>query len=218
MRRRLVVPAIAAAAAFAAVPSVAQANHHACPQITTIPNANGTTTINVARKNCAPTYVPYPIGGPKSPVVTGANQTIPIHLPGIQTPLLPDLGRWGDITTPAFSDPLNDAGPDLSCVRPDLGRPVGGDPPIPSPGSAADPFPIEWVLRNGNVQLGDGRVIPTPQVCAPTAVRSDGSRVYLFIDANINTAGSLLEILTWIPGWPLGLSAQSQGDGHAHTH
>lgn len=194
MPRYMLVLAAAIAAA-ALVPATASANHHACPQITTTPNADGTTTINVARKNCAPTYVPYPIGGPKSPVISGANQTIPIYLPGIQTPLLPDLGRWGDIITPAYSDPLNDAGPDLSCVKPDLGRPQGGDPPIPSPGSAADPFPIEWVLKNGNVQLGNGTVYPTPSVCAPTAVRSDGSKVYLFVDANIKTAGSALEVL-----------------------
>ena len=50
-----------------------------------------TTTINVARKTCAPTYVPYPIGGPKSPLVSGANQTVPLYLPGIQTPL---ARRW----------------------------------------------------------------------------------------------------------------------------
>jgi hypothetical protein len=198
----VIAPAIAA---VALLPAAASANHHACPVVTTTPNANGTTTVNVARKNCAPTYVPYPIGGPKSPLVSGANQTIPIYLPGIQTPQLPDLGQWGDIITPAYSDPLNDAGPDLSCVRPNLGTPTGGDKPIPSPGSANDPFPIEWVLKNGNVQLGGGTVYPTPQVCAPTVVKSDGSKVYLFVDANIKTPGSALEVLLqWqIPTWPL---------------
>jgi len=176
-------------------PGSAQANHHACPQVTTIPNSDGTTTINVARKNCAPTYVPYPIGGPKSPLVSGANQTVPLYLPGIQTPLPPDLGQWGDIITPAYSDPLNDAGPDLSCLRPNLGQPTGGDPPIPSPGSANDPFPIEYVLKNGNLQLDDGRQVSIASVCAPTVVRSDGSSVYLFADANIKTAGSSWEVL-----------------------
>ena len=183
------------AGALLLVPATARANHHACPQVTTIPNPDGTTTINVARKNCAPTYVPYPIGGPKSPLVSGANQTVPIYLPGLQTPLPPDLGQWGDIITPAYSDPLNDAGPDLSCLRPDLGRPQGGDPPIPSPGSANDPFPNEYVLLNGNLQLGDGREVPIASVCAPMAVRSDGSKVYLFADANIKTLGSQWEIL-----------------------
>ena len=158
--------------------------------------------------------MPYSLGGPKSPPISGANQTVPLYLPGIQTPLLPDLGAWGDIVTPAYSDPLNDAGPDLSCVRPDLGRPTGGDPPIPSPGSANDPFPIEWVLRNGNVQLGDGRELSVAQVCAPTAVRSDGKKVYLFMDANVRTAGSLLEVLVSIPGFPLGLPVAA----HSHTH
>ncbi len=194
MLRRFVGPVLITGALLCA-PGAAHANHHACPQVTTIPNPDGTTTINVARKNCAPTYVPYPIGGPKSPLVSGANQTVPLYLPGIQTPLLPDLGQWGDILTPAFSDPLNDAGPDLSCLRPNLGQPQGGDPPIPSPGSAADPFPIEYVLRNGNLQLGDGREVAIASVCAPTVVRSDGRKVYLFADANIKTPGSSLEVL-----------------------
>jgi hypothetical protein len=201
--RHVVAPALIAGSLL--VPAAAQANHHACPQITTIPNANGTTTINVARKNCAPTYVPYPLGGPKSPLISGANQTVPLYLPGIQTPRLPDLGAWGDIVTPAYSDPLNDAGPDLSCLKPNLGKPSGGDPPIPSPGSANDPFPIEWVLKNGNVQLNNGTVYPTPQVCAPTAVTSDGRKIYLFADANIKTPGSALEVLTQ-GQLPLGLA------------
>ena len=68
MLRRIAGPALVAGALLL-VPGSAQANHHACPQVTTIPNEDGTTTINVARKNCAPTYVPYPIGGPKSPLV-----------------------------------------------------------------------------------------------------------------------------------------------------
>src|SRR5262245_29453684 len=173
----------------------AQANHHACPVVSTQPNGDGTTTVNVARKNCAPTYVPYPIGGPKSPLISGANQTLPIYLPALSTPQPPDLGQWGDIITPAYSDPLNDAGPDLSCLRPNLGKPQGGDPPIPSPGSANDPFPIEYVLRNGNLQLGDGREVSVASVCAPTVVRSDGSSVYLFADANIKTLGSQWEVL-----------------------
>jgi hypothetical protein len=195
MLRRFIGPAVLAGALLC-VPGTAHANHHACPQVTTIPNPDGTTTINVARKNCAPTYVPYPIGGPKSPLISGTNQKVPLYLPGIQTPLLPDLGQWGDIITPPFSDPLNDAGPDLSCLRPNLGQPQGGDPPIPSPGSAGDPFPIEYVLRNGNLQLGDGREVSIASVCAPTVVRSDGSSVYLFADANIKTLGSSLEILS----------------------
>ena len=195
MLRRFVGPALVAGALLL-VPGQAQANHHACPQVTITPNDDGTSTINVARKNCAPTYVPYPIGGRKSPIITGANQTVPLYLPGIQTPLVPDLGQWGDIITPPYSDPLNDAGPDLSCLRPNLGTPQGGDPPIPSPGSAGDPFPIEYVLRNGNLQLGDGREVAIPTVCAPTAVRSDGRQVYLFVDANVKTNGSIFELLT----------------------
>ena len=202
-RRALAAASITAALAFAAP---ASANHHACPQVTTTPHADGTTTVNVARTNCAPTYVPYPVGGPKSPLISGANQTVPLYLPGIQTPRAPDLGQWGDIITPPYSDPLNDAGPDLSCVKPDLGRPVGGDPPIPSPGSANDPFPIEYVLMNGNLQLGNGQIV-SPTVCAPTAVRSDGSQVRLFMDANVK-ANSVTEILTaldltWLGLWPL---------------
>ena len=118
-----------------------------------------------------------------------------MYLAGIQTPLVPDLGQWGDILTPAYSDPLNDAGPDLSCLKPNLGQPQGGDPPIPSPGSANDPSPIEYVLRNGNLQLGDGREVAIASVRAPTVVRSDGSKVYLFADANIKTPGSSLEVL-----------------------
>src|ERR1700754_5079758 len=195
MLRRIAGPALVAGALLLA-PGSAQANHHACPQVTIIPNGDGTSTINVARKNCAPTYVPYPIGGPKSPLITGANQTVPIYLPGLQTPTPPDLGQWGDILTPAYSDPLNDAGPDLSCLRPNLGTPQGGDPPIPSPGSAADPFPIEYVLKNGNLQLGNGQEVPIPQVCAPTVVKSDGRQIYLFADANVKMSGSLWEVLT----------------------
>jgi hypothetical protein len=45
--------------AAAAVP--APANHHACPVVSTIPNDDGTTTVNVARKNCAPTQVQIPL-------------------------------------------------------------------------------------------------------------------------------------------------------------
>src|SRR5262249_50164178 len=140
--------------------------------------------------------VPCAMGGPKSAGVSGANQPVPIYLPGLQTPLPPDLGQWGDIITPAYSDPLNDAGPDLSCLRPNLGKPQGGDPPIPSPGSANDPFPIEYVLRNGNLQLGDGREVSVASVCAPTVVRSDGSSGYLFRDANIKTLRSQWEIVS----------------------
>ncbi|MDA0172932.1 hypothetical protein OJ998_27775 [Solirubrobacter taibaiensis] len=195
MLPRFIGPAIVIAGALLLVPGQARANHHACPQVTVTPNANGTSTINVARKNCAPTYVPYPIGGPKSPLISGVNQTVPLYLPGIQTPLVPDLGQWGDIITPPYSDPLNDAGPDLSCLKPNLGTPQGGDPPIPSPGSAADPFPIEYVLKNGNLQLGDGREVAIASVCAPTVIKSDGSKVYLFADANIKTAGSSWEVL-----------------------
>ena len=38
MLRRFVGPALVAGALFCA-PSAAHANHHACPQVTTIPNA-----------------------------------------------------------------------------------------------------------------------------------------------------------------------------------
>jgi hypothetical protein len=193
-RFALAATAVSIGVLVAAVP--AHANHHACPVVSTIPNSDGTTTVNVARKNCAPTYVPYPIGGPKSPLISGANQTLPIYLPAMSTPQPPDLGQWGDIITPAYSDPLNDAGPDLSCVKPNLGRPQGGDPPIPSPGSGNDPFPIEYVLRNGKLQLNNGTVVDPGTVCAPTAVTSDGRKIYLFADANIKTQGSSFEILT----------------------
>jgi hypothetical protein len=201
--KRFALAAAAASVGVLAAAVPAHANHHACPVVSTIPNGDGTTTVNVARKNCAPTYVPYPIGGPKSPLISGANQTLPIYLPALSTPQPPDLGQWGDILTPAYSDPLNDAGPDLSCVRPNLGRPSGGDPPIPSPGSGNDPFPIEYVLRNGKLQLNNGTVVDPGTVCAPTAVTSDGRKIYLFADANIKTQGSAFELLTQaqIPIW-----------------
>ena len=191
--RRLWLVSGASSSVFHARP---QANHHACPQVTITPNDDGTSTINVARKNCAPTYVPYPIGGPQVADHHGRQPDRPAVPAGIPTPLVPDLGQWGDIITPPYSDPLNDAGPDLSCLRPNLGTPQGGDPPIPSPGSAGDPFPIEYVLRNGNLQLGDGREVAIPTVCAPTAVLSDGRQVYLFADANVKTNGSIFELLT----------------------
>jgi hypothetical protein len=195
MLRRFTSSAVLVAGMLLLVPGPARANHHTCPQVTVKPNADGTSTINVARRNCTPTYVPYPIGGPKSPLISGVSQTVPIYLPHLQTPALPDLGQWGDILTPAYSDPLNDAGPDLSCLKPNLGTPQGGDPPIPSPGSTDDPWPIEWVLKNGNLQLGDGREVSIASVCAPTVVKSDGSKVYLFADANVKTLGSSFEVL-----------------------
>ena len=49
MLRRVIGPALVAGAILLA-PGSAQANHHACPQVTTIPNDDGTTTINVARE------------------------------------------------------------------------------------------------------------------------------------------------------------------------
>jgi hypothetical protein len=153
---RRIAGSVLVAGALLLVPSAAQANHHACPQVTIAPNGDGTSTINVARKNCAPTYVPYPIGGPKSPLISGANQTVPLYLPGIQTPTPPDLGQWGDIITPA---------------------------------SAADPFPIEYVLKNGNLQLGNGQQVSIASVCAPTVVKSDGSKVYLFATRTSRRSG-----------------------------
>ena len=51
------------------------------------------------------------------------------------------------------------------------------------------------MLKNGNLQLGNGQEVPIPQVCAPTVVKSDGSKVYLFADANIKTLGSQWEVL-----------------------
>jgi hypothetical protein len=42
------------------------------------------------------------------------------------------------------------------------------------------------VLKNGNLQLGNGQQVPIPQVGAPTVVKSDGSKVYLFADANVD--------------------------------
>ena len=167
MLRRFVGPALVTGALLCA-PSAAHANHHACPQVTTIPNGmaprRSTSRARTARRHTCRIRSAVP----SRRSISGANQTVPLYLPGIQTPLLPDLGQWGDIITPAYSDPLNDAGPDLSCLKPNLGQPQGGDPPIPSPGSANDPFPIEYVLRNGNLQLGDGREVAIASVCAPT--------------------------------------------------
>ena len=48
---------------------------------------------------------------------------------------------------------------------------MGGDPPIPSPGSAAAPFPVEYVLKNGNLQLGNGQQVAIPQLTVDLLLR-----------------------------------------------
>ena len=86
-----------------------------------------------------------------------------------------------------------------------LPRRLPAGPKSPLVSGANDPFPIEWVLKNGNLRLGDRTVVPAPSVCAATVVKSDGSKVYLFVDTNIKTLGSAFEVLTsvQIPTWPL---------------
>jgi hypothetical protein len=106
----------------------------------------------------------HPIGGPKSPVPSGASIPIP-DLPGnvlIVTPEVPDLGANGDVF-PAM-DPLMDVSPSLACFRPNLGSDPDnpGDPPTagPEPDNDADDdgIPVEG-LGHG---LDADNVICTP--------------------------------------------------------
>lgn len=121
-------------AAVIVVPSTALANHHACPQVTTT-TAGG---VDVARKDCSPVYVPYPIGGPKSPLPSGAYQSTGLPLPAAQTPY-PDLSPGDDNNPP---DVLGCYGPDLggptrTIVQPLLGTSQNsdaGDPYVCPPG------------------------------------------------------------------------------------
>lgn len=112
-------------------PSMALANHHACPQVTT-----GGKNVDVSRKDCSPVYVPYPVGGPKSPLPAGANQNVPLptstlgSLPPLQTPVPNTAGNQNP------PDPAGCAGPDLSFVNkgilaPTLGKPRNSDPADP---------------------------------------------------------------------------------------
>jgi len=112
-------------------PVTARANHHACPQVTTSSSGNA----EIARKDCSPVYVPYPVGGPKSPLPAGANRNTGAPLPAAQTPRPPDLSKSipGQENPP---DSLGCAGPDLSPVRtqvlqPALGQPNNSDPADP---------------------------------------------------------------------------------------
>ena len=162
------------------------ANHHACPVVTTY--ADG--TVNVDRKGCMPVFVPNLIGGPKSALPPGANLTlpIPIPLPELETPAPEDLGV-GEMDLLPPIDPLSDSGPDFACLRPNLGAPDDSDPPVPGPepvnGRDDDGFPIEKVLLNGNVMLGNRQVVALPTVCAPTVVSSDGRMITILVSASI---------------------------------
>lgn len=138
--------AIVAALATCAlvVPATASANHHACPQLTTTPTgaANQSTNIDVSRKDCSPFYVPYPIGGPKSPLPPGANYTIPFALPAGQintANLLAAVGVKAGPDDQAF-DLLGSVGPDFSQIRPNLGTPQDSDPANPYPPSPLNPL------------------------------------------------------------------------------
>lgn len=130
---RKIVAAMVAFAALAA-PGLAAANHHACPQVTT-----GGQNVDVSRKDCSPVYVPYPLGGPKSPLPAGANQNVPLptsrlgSLPPLQTPYPMTRPLPGQNSPP---DPLGCYGPDLSFVNkgilvPTLGKPRNSDPADP---------------------------------------------------------------------------------------
>ena len=128
--RKIVVSAIIATACLIG-PAAASANHHACPQVTTSSGGNA----EVARKDCSPVYVPYPVGGPKSPLPSGANQNTGLPLPAAQTPTPPNLSESipGQQSPP---DSLGCAGPDLSPIRketlqPTLGTPTNSDPADP---------------------------------------------------------------------------------------
>jgi hypothetical protein len=167
--RRIAVLA-AALTALAVLPGRALANHHACPQVTITQG-----DVNVARKDCSPVYVPYPVGGPKSPLPPGANIVLPPVVAGCQSQ---GIGNGGitcpagslvyipTITTPyppfaplpgqgSPSDPLGCYGPDLSFVQklyltPILGQPRGSDP--------ADPYNCSggWIMpvKLGSALLG----------------------------------------------------------------
>ena len=149
--------------------------------------ANG--TVNVDRKDCAPIFVPYPIGGPKSALPPGANLTLPIPIPHpeLKTPSPEDLGIGEQSLL--FLDPLSDSGPDFACLRPNLGNPDNSDPPNTGPepvnGIDDDGFPIEKILLNGNVMLGNRQVVALPRVCAPTVVSSDGRKITILVQASL---------------------------------
>ena len=98
---------------FLLVPGQAQANHHACPQVTITPDDDVDDQRRAQELRADVRAVPD-----RWPEVADHHGR-PLYLPGSRPP----------------------------CLRPNLGTPQGGDPPIPSPGSAGDPFPIEYVLR-----------------------------------------------------------------------
>ena len=76
VRRPLLVAAAVTAAATVAAPA-AQANHHACPVL----RVKDGDTLSWSRNNCLNQHALYPIGGPKSPLPSGA--AIPIaDIPG----------------------------------------------------------------------------------------------------------------------------------------
>lgn len=110
--------AAALVAAVCALPSSALANHHACPQVTT----TAVGGVDVARKDCTPFYVPYPVGGPKSPLPSGAYQSTGLPLPVLSTPY-PDLSPESDDNPP---DVLGCLGPDLSGPRKQIYQPILG--------------------------------------------------------------------------------------------
>jgi hypothetical protein len=126
---RLTLSVFAAMAiAVVVAPGTALANHHACPQVTTATTGGA----DVSRKDCSPVYVPYPVGGPKSPLPSGAYQSTGLPLPAVQTPY-PDLSPSDDNNPP---DVLGCYGPDLggptrTIVQPLLGTPQNSDPADP---------------------------------------------------------------------------------------
>lgn len=142
MRRTAVAVSLVAACALA-VPMSASANHHACPQV----NTSNSGDLNLTRKDCSPVYVPYPVGGPSSPLPAGANQQTGLPLPALQTPTPPDLSNTipGQQNPP---DPLGCAGPSFAPVRQSLQGALGN----PQGSSPSDPYncsPITQSARAG---------------------------------------------------------------------
>lgn len=161
--RRALISVVVTIGALGAFPVAALANHHACPQVTT-----GGRNVDVSRKDCSPVYVPYPIGGPKSPLPAGANQNVPLptkqlaSLPPLQTPYPQTQPLPGQNSPP---DPLGCAGPDLSFVNKGilarvLGKPRNSDPADPYNCSGRSRFALKvpgqgvWMARLLDVDRG----------------------------------------------------------------
>lgn len=173
---RKIVAAMVAFAALAA-PGLAAANHHACPQVTT-----GGQNVDVSRKDCSPVYVPYPLGGPKSPLPAGANQNVPLptsrlgSLPPLQTPYPMTRPLPGQNSPP---DPLGCYGPDLSFVNkgilaPTLGKPRNSDPADPYNCSGRSVFvlkvPGQGVWRARLLDVDRGGLVLDPIVSRTTVL------------------------------------------------